>query len=461
MANAFSETRPLRVAVVGSGPSGVYTAEALIKQAEIPVRVDVLDRLPTPYGLVRYGVAPDHQAIKSVTKVMQKVLQDPRVRFFGNVFFGRDLTRADLRQHYDAVVYTVGASADRSLGIRGENLPGSLSATEFVAWYNGHPDYATRNLTLSVSGAAVVGVGNVAVDVTRILSKSAEELGKTDIADHALKVLAQSRVKDVYMLGRRGPAQAKFTTKELRELGELPEADIVVRAEELELDEKSAASIAGDPPMLKNQEILREFAVRLPQGKGRRVHLRFLVSPVEILGTDKVEGIRLERNRLDENLNAVGTGEFETLEVGMVLRSVGYKGVALPDVPFDPKRGTIPNVQGRVTMDGNVVRGEYTAGWIKRGPSGVVGTNKADASETVKLLLGDAPALSPAPESNPDAVVKLLERRGVMFITFEHWTVLDHHETAQGAAGGRPRVKVTSVEEMLRLIREKNMMPSS
>lgn len=461
MANAFTQTRPLRVAVIGSGPSGVYSAEALIKQTEIPVQVDVLDRLPTPYGLVRYGVAPDHQTIKSVTKVMQKVLQDPRVRFFGNVHFGSDLTHADLRQHYDAVVYTVGASADRNLEIPGENLPGSLSATEFVAWYNGHPDYATRDMKLDMPGVAVVGVGNVAVDVTRILAKSAAELGKTDIADHALKVLAESRVQDVYMLGRRGPAQAKFTTKELRELGELPQADIVVRAEELELDEKSAASIASDPPMLKNQEILREFAAKPLQGKPKRVHLRFLVSPVEIVGDGKVQGIRLERNRLDDNLSAVGTGKFETLEVGLVLRSVGYKGVALPDVPFDAKKGVIPNLGGRVTLEGKVVAGEYTAGWIKRGPSGVVGTNKADASETIKLLLEDAPNLSPAPQPRLEAVTELLEARGIEFISFEHWSVLDHHETAQGQAGGRPRVKVVSVEEMLRLIREKQMLPSS
>lgn len=461
MANAFSQARPLRVAVIGSGPSGVYTTEALIKQTTIPVQVDVLDRLPTPYGLVRYGVAPDHQAIKSVTKVMQKVLQDLRVRFFGNVCFGQDLTHADLRHLYDAVVYTVGASADRSLGIPGEDLPGSLSATEFVAWYNGHPDYATRNLTLDASGVAVVGVGNVAVDVTRILSKSAGELGKTDIADHALKVLAQSQVKDVYMLGRRGPAQAKFTTKELRELGDLPEADIVVRAEDLDLDERSAASIANDPPMLKNLEVLREFAAKPLQGKPRRVHLRFLVSPVEILGKGKVQGIRLERNRLDENLNAVGTGEFETLGVGMVLRSVGYRGVALPDVPFDSRRGVIPNLGGRVTQDGNVVPGEYTAGWIKRGPSGVVGTNKADAAETVKLLLEDAPSLPLAEEPDPAALVRLLKVRGVEFISFEGWAMLDHHETTLGQARGRPRVKVTSVEEMLQLIREKQIMPSS
>lgn len=461
MANAFSQTRPLRVAVIGSGPSGIYTAEALIKQTSIPAQVDVFDRLPTPYGLVRYGVAPDHQTIKSVTKVMQKVLQDPRVRFFGNVCFGQDLTHADLRRLYDAVVYTVGASADRNLGIPGEDLPGSLSATEFVAWYNGHPDHATRSLALDIQGVAVVGMGNVAVDVTRILSKSAEELGRTDIADHALKVLAQSQVKDVYMLGRRGPAQAKFTTKELRELGELSEADIVVRAEELELDARSAASIANDPPMLKNLEVLREFAARPLGGKPRRIHLRFLVSPVEILGQDRVQGIRLERNRLDENLNAVGTGVFERLEVGMVLRSVGYRGVALPDVPFDSRRGVIPNLGGRVTREGNIVQGEYTAGWIKRGPSGVVGTNKADAAETVKLLLEDAPSLPLAEDPAPQALLQLLETRGVEFISFEGWTILDHHEASLGQAGGRPRVKVTNVQEMLQLIREKQMTPSS
>ena len=451
MAEQLDANRPLRVAVIGAGPSGIYATEALIKQSEVAVSVDVFDRLPTPYGLVRYGVAPDHQTIKSVTKVMQKVLQDPRVRFLGNVEYGRDLTYADLKRHYDAVVYTVGASSDRHLNIPGEELPGSLSATEFVAWYNGHPDYQNLDIRLDVRGVAVVGMGNVAVDVTRILAKSAEELRQTDIADHALPVLAQSQVTDIYMLGRRGPAQAKFTTKELRELGELHNADVLVRPEELELDEKSAASIAHDPAMLKNLEVLREFAARPLSGKPRRIHIRFFVSPVAILGEGRVQKIRLEKNRLDENLNAVGTGQFEELEVGMVLRSVGYKGVPLPEVPFDSRKGVIPNQGGRVLREGQVALGEYTAGWIKRGPSGVIGTNKADANETIKLLLEDAPSLPLAPEPSPEAVTQLLQSRGVRYVTLEHWLKLDQHECAQGQAQGRPRVKVTSVAKMLEL----------
>ncbi|MBO1437392.1 FAD-dependent oxidoreductase [Meiothermus sp. CFH 77666] len=452
MANQFDANRPLRVAVIGSGPSGIYAAEALIKQSETPVSVDVFDRLPTPYGLVRYGVAPDHQTIKSVTRVMQKVLQDPRVRFWGNVEFGRDLTLADLRRHYDAVVYTVGASSDRHLGIPGEDLPGSLSATEFVAWYNGHPDYKHLPIRLDVRGVAVVGMGNVAVDVARILAKSADELRTTDIADHALSVLAESQVTDIYMLGRRGPAQAKFTTKELRELGELPSADVVVKPEELELDEKSAASIADEPALQKNLEILREFAARPLTGKPRRIHIRFLVSPVAILGEGRVQKIRLEKNRLDENLNAVGTGVFEELEVGMVLRSVGYKGVPLPEVPFDSRKGVIPNQAGRVLREGQVAAGEYTAGWIKRGPSGVIGTNKACATETVKLLLEDAAHLPLAPDPDPEAIPRLLRERGVRYVTLEHWLRLDAHETTLGQAQGRPRVKVTSVEKMLEVV---------
>ena len=453
MADQLDANRPLRVAVIGAGPSGIYAAEALIK-SEIAVSVDVFDRLPTPYGLVRYGVAPDHQTIKSVAKVMQKVLQDPRVRFLGHVEYGRDLTHADLKRHYDAVVYTVGASSDRHLNVPGEDLPGSLSATEFVAWYNGHPDYQHLNIRLDVKGVAVVGMGNVAVDVTRILAKSVEELRQTDIADHALPVLAESQVTDIYMLGRRGPAQAKFTTKELRELGELHNADIVVRAEELELDEKSAASIAHDPAMLKNLEVLREFAAKPLTGKPRRVHIRFFVSPVAILGEGRVQRIRLEKNRLDENLNAVGTGEFEELEVGMVLRSVGYKGVPLPGVPFDSRKGVIPNQGGRVLREGQVAVGEYTAGWIKRGPSGVIGTNKADATETIKLLLQDAPSLPLAPEPDPQAIVQLLQARGVRYVTLEHWLKLDALECAQGQAQGRPRVKLTSIEKMLELAKD-------
>jgi ferredoxin/flavodoxin---NADP+ reductase len=445
----FDSTHPLRVLVVGAGPSGFYTAEALLKDLQ-DVSVDLIDRLPTPYGLVRYGVAPDHQKIKSVTKMYEKTSQDSRFRFLGNVRFGSDLRHAEAKKHYHAIVYTVGASADRNLGIPGENLVGSMSATEFVAWYNGHPDYCDRIGSLEAQHVAVVGMGNVAVDVTRILAKSVDELKTTDIADHALEVLKDSKVTDIYMLGRRGPAQAKFTTKELRELGELHNADIIVNPAELELSEASVASIADDPGMKKNVEILQEFAKKPLEGKPRRVHIRFLVSPTELLGDSGVTHMRLEHNHLDDSLNAIGTGNFETLPMEMVFRSVGYKGVALADVPFDSKRGVIPNAEGRVldAPGGSLVRGEYVAGWIKRGPSGVVGTNKADAHDTIKILVSEQETLPniSADDAKPEAVLKLLESKGVQCISFKNWLALDAHEQKLGAAQGRPRVKVTSIE---------------
>ncbi|MEF2277874.1 FAD-dependent oxidoreductase [Deinococcus sp. YIM 134068] len=444
----FSPERPLRVAVIGSGPSGVYAAEALTKQTDVPVGVDVFDRLPTPYGLVRYGVAPDHLTIKSVTKGFEKTLADPRVRFLGNVEFGTDLTHEEAREHYDAVVYTVGASSDRRLGIPGEDLKGSMSATEFVAWYNGHPDAAARELVLHATGVAVVGVGNVALDVSRILVKTTAELHESDIAEHALNALERSHVRDVWVLGRRGAAQAKFTTKELREFGELHGADPIVKPEEVRPDEAAEAGIT-DNIVKKNLEVLRDFAARTPEGKERRVHLRFLVSPVEILddGAGNVGGLKIERNTLDENGNAVGTGEYETLPVQMVLRSVGYKGMALPGVPFDERRGVIPNAEGRV--EGRP--GEYTAGWIKRGPSGVVGTNRKDAVDTVAHLLSDAKAgaLPEATQPTREAVDALLSRKGVDVYTFHDWQVLDAHEVSRGKDLGRPRAKVVHKHEML------------
>lgn len=441
--------RPLRVAVIGSGPSGLYAVEALIKQDQFPVSVDVFDRLPIPYGLVRYGVAPDHYKIKSVISVYEKTLADPRVRFFGHVAFGVDLTHADLRRLYDAVIYAVGASSDRSLGIAGEDLPGSLSATEFVAWYNGHPDAATRALRLDARGVAVVGVGNVAVDVTRILAKTRDELAETDIADHALAVFAESAVTDIYMLGRRGPVQAKFTTKELSELGELANADIIVKPEEIALDPVSEAALAGQRVAQRNLETLRAFATKPVAGKPRRIHLRFLVSPVEILGTERVEGLVIERNRLDERQQAVGTGEYETLDVQMVLRSVGYRGVPLDGVPFDTRAHVVPNTAGRITHDGAVVPGEYVTGWIKRGPSGLIGTNKADSVETVRSLIADAPGLPRAVDGDPAAVDALLAERGIHYVTMRDWMTLDRHEMALGEAQGRPRVKLVHVDEML------------
>ena len=446
----YTPERPLRVAVIGSGPSGIFATEALLKQTEFPVEVDVYDRLPTPYGLVRYGVAPDHLTIKSVTKGFEKTLSDPRVRFLGNVEFGKELTAEDARAHYDAVMYTVGASSDRRLNIPGEDLQGSMSATDFVAWYNGHPDAATREMLLGAEGVAVVGVGNVALDVSRILAKTVAELRESDIAPHALPALERSSVKDIYILGRRGPAQAAFTTKELREFGELSGAEPVVKPAEVQLREEEEAQVT-DNVKKKNIEVLRDFAIRTQEGKERRVHLRFLVSPVEILddGQGHVAGLKVERNRLDEQGNAVGTGEYETLPVQLVLRSVGYRGVALPGVPFDERRGVIPNEEGRVQGR----PGEYTAGWIKRGPSGVVGTNRKDATDTVAHLLSDAregKLLTPAHTTRAE-VDALLAQKGADVFTFEDWQTLDAHELTQGQAQGRPRHKVARREDMLGL----------
>lgn len=449
-------TSPLRVAIVGAGPSGLFAADALLKARE-DVYVDVFESLPTPYGLVRYGVAPDHHRIKNVTKTFEKTCRNPRVRYFGNVTFGRDLTLDDLKRHAHAVIFAVGASSDRSLGVEGEDLDGSMSATEFVAWYNGHPEFKDLEPPLDARSVAVVGVGNVAVDVARILAKSVDALRATDIADHALEALAESKVEDIHMLGRRGPAQAKWTTKELREFGEIPNVDVVVDPKDLELDPASRAEAEADAPTKKNIEVLEGFAARKPEGRPRRLHLRFFVSPVKLIGDQgRVREVVLARNRLEEReggyMAAVDTGERETLPASWVLRSVGYRGEALPGLPFDERRGVVPNEAGRVKgEDGEVMPGVYVAGWIKRGPTGVIGTNKADAMETVRALQSDS---LPAPDdASEDAIPSLLARRGVEAVDFEGWLALDRWETEAGEGEGRPRVKVVDVEEMLQRAR--------
>lgn len=447
----FDADNPLRVAIIGAGPSGFYSLEALQK-ADIAVQVDLFEKLPTPYGLVRFGVAPDHPKIKSVTKLYSKALAQDNACYFGGVEFGKDITLEDLREYYDAIIYTVGASSDRSLGIAGEDVANSISATQFVAWYNGHPDKADYQPDLAVKSVAVIGMGNVAVDVTRILAKSADELASTDIADHALAALRDSQVEDIYMIARRGPAQAKFTTKELRELGELLNADIMVDSAEVEIDAVSQPALETRA-IAKNVSIMQEMAEKTPQGKARRVHLRFFRSPVEILGDTKVTGIMLERTRLEQQgdyLAAVKTGETEVLEVGMVLRSVGYRGVPLADVPFDHKRAVIPNRAGRVQEeDGSPRLGEYTAGWIKRGPQGVIGTNKACATESVTCLLEDVENLPLASQRDPEAINQLLAERGVRVIRFEDWQKLEHLELEAGKAQGRPSVKFVDIAAML------------
>src|SRR5580698_9614559 len=390
----------LEIAVVGSGPAGLYTAEALIKQAAAldpprPVRVDVLDRLPTPYGLVRYGVAPDHKSIKSIAEYLRKVLESPDVRFVGGVHLGEDVTREDLLSVYDAVVYATGAMRDRRLGIAGEDLPGSFAATDFVNWYCGHPDVEMSAFTLDAESVAVIGVGNVAVDVARILARDPASLAVTDVPQPVLDALHASKVREVHMIGRRGPAHAKFTTKELRELGELPGVDVVVYAHEADLNAfdlagEGAALAESDRRVRGNMVAINGWASGASSDTGRRLTVRFWLRPTEILGSEKVTGLTLERTRLDADGRLSGTGEFETLDAQMVLRSVGYQSVPLPGVPFDSRASVVPNDRGRVLgPDGAPLPGEYVAGWLKRGPTGVIGTNKSDAAETVRGLLED------------------------------------------------------------------------
>lgn len=460
MSHPGTPETPLRVAVVGSGPSGFYVADALLKTPGLAVQVDLFDRLCTPYGLVRYGVAPDHQEVKRVTKVYAKTAEHPAVRWFGGVAFGRDLLLEDLRAHYHAVVFTTGAQTDRHLDVPGEDLRGSHPATQFVAWYNGHPDCRHLTFDLDTERAVVVGVGNVAVDVARMLMRTPEELARTDIADHALEALRRSRVREVLLVGRRGPAQAAFTSGELEELGELAGADAVARPDEVELDPLSRQELAAHPDRQTElkQQMLARYAAPGPRTKPRRLHLRFLLSPVALHGdaTGRVRGVRLVRNTLvagpDGSLRAQPTADVEEVEAGLVFRSVGYRGVALPGVPFDERRGVVPNEAGRVVDAGarQPVAGLYVAGWIKRGPSGVIGTNRPCAVETVKHLVADGAAgRLPAPSvPGREAVPALLDSRGVRPFTFTDWTRVDALEVARGAAQGRPRVKFTSPDEM-------------
>ena len=461
MNDSATPNLPLRVAIVGSGPAAFYAAEHLLKQPSPTFQVDMIERLPTPFGLVRGGVAPDHQKIKTVTAIYEKIAAHPGFRFYGNLEFGRDVTRADLERHFGAVLIATGAQSDRRLGVPGEDLAGSHSATEFVAWYNGHPDFRHLTFDLSQERAAVIGVGNVAVDVARILCLGPNELEGTDMADYAIEALSASRVRDVFILGRRGPVQAAFTNNEIRELGELPEADIVVRADEVALDPASAEELAAATRLaLKAKvEILQGFAVKPLEGKPRRLHLRFLVSPLELVAdaAGRVAALRLARNELVRdaagNASPRPTGEVETLEAGLVFRSVGYRGVPLADLPFDEKAGVIPHAKGRMLRapGGEPLPGWYVSGWIKRGPSGVIGNNKADSVETVKELLEDAGRGALLAPAEPDAAAfdALARSRQARCVSYPDWQRLDRLEIERGKPQGRPRNKFTSVEEML------------
>jgi ferredoxin--NADP+ reductase len=457
-----TEARPLRVAIVGAGPAGFYAAEALLKQPNLVCSIDFFNRFPTPFGLVREGVAPDHQSIKAVTRIYDKIAADPRVRYFGNVTFGTDVRHEELKELYDQIIYAVGAQADRRMNIPGEELIDSYPATAFVGWYNGHPDYRDYEFDLTHERVVVVGNGNVAMDVTRILVTDPDELAKTDIADHALAALRASKVREVVMLGRRGPAQAAFTNAELKEFGELNGVKVDVDPADLELDEHSAASLAEDKIAAKNVEILRAFAARSDWQGERTIHMRFLVSPVEVLGENgQVAAVRIERNHLvlDENggLRAKGTGTFEIVDAGMILRSVGYRGVPLKGVPFDEASFTITNIAGRVvhSTSGDPIPGEYVVGWAKRGPSGVIGTNKPDAVSTVAAMVADLPDLPGIADANRDAgkIEALLKQRKPDYVSYAGWKVLNDYELARGVEQGRPRVKVTRVPEMLEIIK--------
>lgn len=443
-------SRPLRVAIVGSGPSGFYAAEALQK-TDLAVQIDVFDRLPTPFGLVRGGVAPDHPKIKNVTRVYEKIAARDGFAFFGNVTVGRDVPIELLRRHYDAIIVCCGAETDRRLGIPGEDLPGSHTATAFVGWYNGHPDYRDHAFDLSHEVAAVVGQGNVAADVARILAKSVDELRATDIASHALEALAESRIRQVHVIGRRGPAQAKFTPPELREFGRL-DACVATVEGPIELSATSAAEVEGSKDLQKNLATLETYAANDAAGAAREVRFRFLESPVALEGDGRVERLVLERNRLEGDAGrqrAVPTGERVTLDCGLVFRSIGYRGIALPGVPFDERWGGIPNTAGRVTDGDAVVPGLYAAGWIKRGPSGVVGTNKPDAVETIACLLEDLPGLVPCavPDSGP--IGEHLAGLGVRVVSYDDWRRIDAAEVARGSTTGKPREKGTTVAELL------------
>lgn len=456
MSQLGTEQRPLRVAIVGSGPSGFYCAAPLLKSDTI-VTVDMFDRLPTPFGLVRGGVAPDHPKIRNVTAVYEKTAGHERFRYMGHVHVGQDITIEELRRYYDAIILCYGAETDRRLEIEGEDLPGSHTATSFVGWYNGHPDYRQLQFDLSGESAVVIGVGNVAMDVARILAKSTAELKETDIAQHALDVLAKSNIKDIYVIARRGPCQVKFTTPEIKELGELEDCDIIIEPEELELDPVSEQELS-DRNVGRNMEVMRAYRDRGPEGKRKRLTFKFLRSPLEIKGDNVVQSLTLEKNALSGepfNTKCRGTGETEQLPCDFVFRSIGYRGIAMPGVPFHDAWGIIPNDSGRVSDEqGNIVPATYVAGWIKRGPSGIIGTNKPDSLETANMLLEDLPKLTPCEIPDTNAVLALLKERGKRVVSMQDWNKIDAAEIARGKAIGKPRERFTAIAEMLQVLDE-------
>lgn len=454
-----SSSNPARIAIVGAGPAGFYAAERFLKQTEFMSEVDMFEKLPTPYGLVRSGVAPDHEKIKNVTRIFDRTAANPSFRYFGNVEYGRHIDLSDLKRHYHHVYFSTGAAVDRKLGIPGEDLPRSHSATEFVAWYNGHPDYRELVFDLSQESVVIIGMGNVAIDVARILCKTVDELAATDIADHALEALSKSRVRAIYMIGRRGPAQAAFTLPEIKEMGQLSDASTEVLADEAKLDDLSKASLEENPDRMtmKKLEIINSFVGGSRSEAKRTCFIRFLLSPAEIIAGDDggVSSISLARNKLvrgEHRLGARPTGEKLELSAGLLFRSVGYRGVAVPGLPFHENWGVVRNEEGKVVEEsGQQVIGCYVGGWIKRGPTGVIGTNKQDAFETVDHMLEDLRRgnhFHPE-EATIDAAQHMVSEKQPRWISYSDWETINEAETSAGQKSGRPRVKLTTVEEML------------
>ena len=459
-----SDRRPIVVAVVGAGPSGIYAAEALSQQDDVAVQVAVIDRLPVPFGLVRYGVAPDHPSIRSIRNTLERTLERSGVRFYGDITIGRDLSLEELRGAVDAVIYAYGAGTDKKMGIPGEDLPGSLGAPDLVAWYTGHPDVhpdpgpqldhqrpATMidSLFARATDAVVVGVGNVALDVARVLIKSADQLADTDMADGVLESLSRKQITDVHILGRRGPAYTSFTTKELRELGQIDDVEVIVNADDLELDASSQARIEQDRVAARNVTVIRDWAARTPVGAARRIHLHFWTRPTQIIGPDQVRAVQVERTMINSDGQVVGTGQMREIAAQLVVRSVGYRGQPLPGVPYDESTGRVPHAEGRVIRNGTFSADEYVTGWIKRGPTGVIGTNKSDAVETVNALLTDVDDGAVRAHGRVGDLDRLLARRGIHALDMPAWHRIDAAEIELGHRHGRLRTTLAHRQELL------------
>ncbi|MGI9534784.1 MAG: FAD-dependent oxidoreductase [Thermodesulfobacteriota bacterium] len=459
MSNKQNNSNIYRIAIIGSGPAGFFAADHLFKNSDLNIEIDMYDKLPTPFGLVRTGVAPDHQKIKTVTKVYDKIAANPKFRFFGLIEFGKHITLDDLKMHYHQVLFATGAQTDRRMNIPGEDLKRSHTATEFVAWYNGHPEFTNHEFDLSVEKVAIIGIGNVAVDVARILCRSEDELSNTDITDYAFEKLKSSNVKEVYMIGRRGPAQAAFTNPEIKELGNLEIADAVTLKEEVELDELTSSYLTNNQDRSAETKIqrLKEYSNNT-KTKNKCLTIRFLLSPVELLSDDNgnVKALKLVKNRLfksdDGSLRPKASDEYEILNVDMVFRSIGYYGIPLPGIPFNENWGVIPNENGRITdiEENNTLTGLYVTGWIKRGPSGVIGTNKTDSAETVSLMVEDIQNNNTFHPDSPSAekIESLIKERNPEYIDYEDWLKIDKEETERGEKEGKPRVKFTKVEDI-------------